>query len=127
MQECYRAEIRPEAPDRAEELVRADERYEAVTAAVLGPAKGGLYTQPYNTDAHKQVRLWRWRRRWGKTTNLLRLMKAAFTFNGGLDYAVDKIARHSGVVVNISDRDRRHPLLAGIRVLREAIRRGGVR
>ena len=54
-------------------------------------------------------------------------MKAAFTFKGGLDYAVAKIARHTGVVVEISDADRRHPLLAGIRVFLEARRRGGVR
>ena len=64
---------------------------------------------------------------WGKLINALRLMKAAFTYAGGLDYAVAKIARHSGVVVAVTDADRRRPLLGGIRIFLEARRRGGVR
>jgi hypothetical protein len=125
--ECYGAELRPEL-SRAPALVDgALAHYEAVTVAVLGqPASHGLYPAP-PSDPQRAAERWARRRRWGKTTNLLRLMKAAFTFKGGLDYAVAKIARHTGVVVEISDNDRRHPLLAGIRVFLEARRRGGVR
>jgi hypothetical protein len=124
--ECYRSELRPEL-SRAPDLVDiALPYYEAVTAAVLGqPSFHGLY--PFRPNLQRARHRWAWRRRSGKTTNLLRLMKAAFTFKGGLDYAVAKIARHTGVVVEISDTDRRHPLLAGIRVFLEARRRGGVR
>ncbi|TAL01814.1 MAG: hypothetical protein EPO08_08985 [Rhodospirillaceae bacterium] len=129
LQECYAAELRPERAGRADVLVAENEtRYETMTAAVLGPPDGdGCFKRP--TAVHPaQARIgWWFRRRWGKTTNLLRLMKAAFTFSGGLDYAVAKIARHTGVKVEITDKDRRHPLLAGIRVFLEARRRGGVR
>jgi len=127
LQECYAAELRPEHGARADVLL-ADmgERTVAATIALLGqPNADGRYPSVHASRAAKAA--WWLRRRWGKAANLLRLMNAAFTFKGGLDYAVAKIARHTGVQVQISDRDRRHPLLAGIRVFLEARRRGGVR
>jgi hypothetical protein len=128
LEECYGAELRPEL-SRAPELVDAGRaHFEAVTTAILGPPGAhDLYPMPAQANPKRAEVVWAWRRRWGKTTNLLRLMKAAFTFTGGLDYAVAKIARHTGVVVEISDADRRHPLIAGFRVFLEARRRGGVR
>jgi hypothetical protein len=129
VQECYRAEVRPENSAQAEALIARDRgRYPAVTAAILGPPDAqGVYRSDPSVDAARAHAAWASRRRWGKAANLLRLMKAAFTFRGGLDYAVAKIAKHSGVAIEISDRDRRHPLIAGIRVFLEARRRGGVR
>ncbi len=126
LEECYGAELRPEL-SRAGELVDASPAYyDSITAAILGSPNGhGFYVAP--ATPARRAGAWPWRRSWGKTTNFLRLMKAAFTFKGGLDYAVAKIAKHTGVVVAISDADRRHPLLAGIRVFLEARRRGGVR
>ena len=55
--------------------------------------------------------LQRWRRR-GKTLNLLRLIKAVFTFEGAVDYALWKVERHAGVRPEISAWERRHPILA---------------
>jgi hypothetical protein len=52
------------------------------------------------------------RRRLGKTLNLLRIVKGIFTFDGGLDYALWKIKRHSGKTVPVTEWQRRHPLLA---------------
>ncbi len=128
LQECYAAELRPEYGNRAVRIVAENaQRYMDITAAILGaPQSHGTYANPKagHMTAHMA---WWLRRRCGKTLNFLRLMKAAFTFAGGLDYAVAKIARHTGVEVKISDRDRRHPLLAGIRVFLEARWRGGVR
>ncbi|MBY0356159.1 MAG: hypothetical protein K2Q12_10605, partial [Rickettsiales bacterium] len=46
-----------------------------------------------------------------KAQHLLRLAKAAFTFVGGLDYLVYKIERHSGVRLEPTAFQRRHPLL----------------
>jgi len=129
LQECYAAELRPEHGDRAAHIVTENiGRYAAVTAALLGPAnRDGAFVNSAHGQASGAYIAWWLRRRCGKALNFLRLMKAAFTFTGGLDYAVAKIARHTGVVVEISDRDRRHPLLAGIRVFLEARWRGGVR
>ena len=41
----------------------------------------------------------------------MRLVKALFTFEGGLDYIAWKLERHSGQVVEIPERVRRRPLL----------------
>jgi hypothetical protein len=64
------------------------------------------------TSPEKAVAEWKRRRRLGKTLNLLRIIKGIFTFDGGLDYALWKIKRHSGKTVPVTDWQRRHPLLA---------------
>jgi hypothetical protein len=56
------------------------------------------------------------RRQLGKPLNLLRLIKAAFTFDGAIDYVVWKVERHSGVRLEIQPWQRRHPLLAAPRL-----------
>jgi hypothetical protein len=125
----YAAELRPEGAGRAAAIVARDEgRYRALTAALLGePAADGRFARPAGRPRPIALAQWTLRRPWGKTLNALRLMKAAFTFDGGLDYAVAKIARHSGVTVAVRAADRRVPLLGGIRIFLEARRRGGVR
>lgn len=57
---------------------------------------------------------WRWRRVEGRARHIARLVTAAFTFAGGVDYLAWKIQRHSGVAVTVKDWHRRHPLLAGL-------------
>jgi hypothetical protein len=57
----------------------------------------------------------------------MRLVKSAFTFEGGVDYLLWKIERHSGVRVEVSDRVRRHPLIFGWGTLIELRRRGAFR
>ncbi len=128
--ETYGAELRPETQAKSAELVDAElPRYIAVTVAVLGPADaGGLYRQTATAgERNIAERAWRRRRIQGKTLNVLRLIKAAFTFQGGLDYAVWKIERHSGVKIELTERDRKRPLLTGARLLLGTIRRGGLR
>lgn len=128
--ETYAAELRPERDSNGAELVDTElPRYVAVTVAVLGaPGPGGSHHQ--RTPANEQNRAraaWRLRRIQGKTLNVLRLVKAAFTFQGGLDYAAWKIERHSGVRVELTARDRKRPLLTGARLLLKTFRRGGLR
>jgi hypothetical protein len=67
------------------------------------------------------------RRAYGKAVCLLRLMKAAFTFEGGADYILWKIERHSGVRVEASPFQRRHPLLGGWGLLWRLYRQGAFR
>ena len=55
--------------------------------------------------------LWALRRVQGKTLSVARLVKALFTFDGGLDYIAWKLSRHSGQQVEIPDRVRRRPLI----------------
>ncbi len=54
---------------------------------------------------------WLLRRVYGKLMSVLRLLKGLFTFDGGIDYVVWKLARHSGQEVVVPDRVRRFPLL----------------
>lgn len=72
-------------------------------------------------------RRWAQRRLLGKPLNLLRLAKAAFTVQGGVDYIVWKLERHSGQTVTLTPWQRRHPLLAAPGLLRDLKRRGIVR
>lgn len=60
---------------------------------------------------------WAARRYTGKALSVLRLCKGAFTFEGGVDYLLWKVQRHSGVVVRLRPWQRRHPILAAPAVL----------
>ena len=54
-------------------------------------------------------------------------MKAAFTFTGGIDYVAWKIERHSGQKVELSDWQKRHPIIAGLLLLPKLLKSGAVR
>jgi len=126
----YAAELRPEKDSKAGELVDMDlARYIAITSAVLGSSyPGAVYHHvPSPSDKQRAVVAWRLRRLQGKVLNVLRLVKAAFTFQGGLDYAVWKIERHSGVKVELTEAERKRPLITGARLLLKTMKRGGLR
>lgn len=126
--ETYAAELRPESPEKSIELIDRDlARYEAVTAALFEAGADGLYPAPGNEQTRdRAVSVWRLRRLCGKTLNAARLIKAAFTFNGGLDYAVAKIERHSGVKIDLTEKEKRSPLLTGLRLFFNVRKRGGL-
>jgi hypothetical protein len=117
----YGAELRPESEARPAQVHDANAaRYAAVTPAALAAAgfagtagSDGRFAPVGDERARRQAaQAWARRRLLGKTLNVLRLMKAVFTFEGGADYVAWKIHRHSGVRVDMSDWQRRHPLLA---------------
>ena len=70
---------------------------------------------------------WALRRYAGKVLSILRLCKAAFTFEGGVDYLLWKVARHSGDTLVLKPWQRRHPLLAAPQLLYQLYRRGAIR
>jgi hypothetical protein len=112
--ETYRTELRPESADRASAIVDADgEYYQGLSGALkhLTPIKLS----------------WPLRRAEGRVLSILRLIKASFTFQGGADYIAWKIKRHSGVEIQVTDFQRRHPLLAGLLLLPQLLRSGAVR
>jgi hypothetical protein len=63
----------------------------------------------------------------GKIWSVLRLTKAAFTFQGGADYIAWKIERHSGEKIVLSSWQRRHPVIAGVLLIGTLLRKGAVR
>ena len=118
--ESYRCELRPEQPERAAQIYRADAvRYgaiaaDAVAAAGLKVERNGETLQPVGDAAGaRRARLaWAARRIVGKSFNVLRLIKASTTVADGIDYLMWKIERHSGVRTVLTPWQRRHPLLA---------------
>ena len=102
LQETYRSELRVEKPERAAQIYRSyQSRFDAIDTI--------LASTPIDPSISRSRRL---RRCEGKVLSVLRLVKAAFTFSGGADYLVWKIERHSGTTVELSDWQRRHPILA---------------
>lgn len=126
----YGAELRAEKATRGTTLFdTAPQRYAAFTGPALAGAglaasvEAGLvrFTQPAKGDGH-----WPLRRLQGKLLSVARLAKAAFTFDGGIDYLAWKIERHSGVPVPITDWQRRHPLLASVRLVPRLLRQKAI-
>jgi hypothetical protein len=119
----YRTELRAEPPGRAAAIVAAAaERYERLGTACLAELPA-----PDARAVARAERLWAWRRVEGKARSVLRLAKAAFTFEGGADYLAWKIERHSGERIELTPWQRRHPVLAGLLLLPRLRRRGAVR
>jgi len=70
---------------------------------------------------------WLLRRYAGKILSILRLCKGAFTFEGGVEYLLWKVERHSGIALKLSPWQRRHPILAAPWLLYHLYRRGAIR
>jgi hypothetical protein len=136
-QMTYGAELRSEnAATKGGEIFREyPERYRELAAPALraGGIKvdvdehGFLRTAIPARRGREEMRRWRTRRLQGKTLSLLRLIKGAFTFTGGLDYLAWKMRRHSGVEIEIKPWHRRHPIIGGLALIRKARRKGGFR
>lgn len=130
----YGAELRSErSNDRAILIVAADpDRYDTLTAASLSDEAltrdAGLYRNPLAAAARNAGRrAWVRRRLMGKSLNLLRLIKAVFTVEGAVDYALWKVERHAGVRPPVSPWERRHPILASPVLLWRFYRAGAFR
>jgi hypothetical protein len=132
----YSTELRTERNGRAGELVRAaHDFYATVTrhhASSLGygftldESAGVLcYRSQVSSTRNLTTRLvWSLRRVQGKILSVLRVLKALFTFEGGLDYIAWKLARHSGEDIVIPDKVRRAPLIYMWRFFWGLYRRG---
>ncbi len=119
----YATELRTERSGRAQELARSSQDfYTALTrqhAAHLGSSfvlheQGGEWRYRSQIGRFKRraaTLAWALRRGQGKLLSIARLVKALFTFEGGLDYIAWKLERHSGVEILIPDKVRRAPLI----------------
>ncbi|MGE0667785.1 MAG: hypothetical protein AB7O49_14620 [Sphingomonadales bacterium] len=118
-------EIFREYPERYRELAVPAMRAGGIEVAV--DEHGFLRTTVPPSRARREMQRWRSRRLQGKSLSLLRLVKGAFTFTGGLDYLAWKMRRHSGVDIEIKPWHRRHPIIGGLVLIRKARRKGGFR
>jgi hypothetical protein len=137
--ETYRAELRSERPETIQGLVAsAPDRYREVTRAALHELerRGRLRVRAegdefeVESDAPARIRArraWRLRRPAAKALSILGLLKTAATFGDWVPYVLWKLERHSGVAIEVSERQRRHPLVLGwpviLRLLRERVLR----
>lgn len=132
----YAAELRPERNNRPAIIYDAHaERYDALLKDAwealdipvsVGP--GGVLTPTVNAAARALAkRGFTARQRSGKGISVARIVKGALTFQGGLDYLLWKVERHSGVAIELNDWQRKHPFLGAPRVLMQLRRAGAVR
>lgn len=130
----FAAELRSEPPSRIRALhSEAAAELRDVTCALAreqrwAPAAALRYRNP-STRAERWSSACGWivRRVQGKVLSVLRLLKASYTFDGGLQYIAWKIERHSGVKTEITPFMRRFPRLGAIGALWRTWRRGGFR
>lgn len=119
--QTYASEFRAERANRQHSIVAASHA-SFMARSTLAVADGllpgfalhdGMLTTPtlHPFHARLQRNLQRLRNGLSKAQHLLRLVKAAFTFAGGMDYLVYKIERHSGVKLTPSAFARAYPLL----------------
>jgi len=130
----YAAELRSEAPERIRALYANSATEFGTLTEALARTRGwdlagsGRYRNPSTKSVRAaSVRGWAVRRLQGKLLSVARLLKASFTFDGGLPYLVWKIERHSGVKVEITPFMRRFPRLGAIGAMWRTWRRGGFR
>ena len=135
----YRSEFRPEQADQQVRLFDARPDYfkEVTCRAFDGlpyqvkkihNQEASLYSAIIPSSVRFLSRLtWALRIVQGKVLSVLRLVKGTLTFDGGVDYILWKIKRHSGVTMEASPFLKRHPVLAMCVLSFRLYRRGGVR
>jgi hypothetical protein len=123
-QATYAAEIRPERSDAAGAIYASSaERFEQATALALPYLPWPTIREIvgdrrcYRADVpaperRRAARAWWLRRRRAKVLFLLRILRNGFIFEGGIDYILWKIQRHSGVGIDQTWRQKRHRWLA---------------
>ena len=130
----YAAELRSERPEKVRALFDdAAAELQAITHAVAAERgwiapRPGVYANPATRGQRWSGAIgWLLRRVQGKALSVLRLLKASFTFDGGLPYLAWKIERHSGVKLEITPFMRRFPRLGAMGAFWRTWRRGGFR
>jgi len=123
LQLSYGAELRAESAGRSAELTAAAlDYYVAATREASNTLRYPLALEGDGADTRYRTEIpvlsralsrggWVLRTVQGKLLSVARLLKALFTFEGGLDYIAWKLERHSGQRIEIPPRVRRHPLI----------------
>ena len=131
LQETYSAEWRTESPETVEGLhSAAPARYALATRGALDSLAGrGVLKVASSGDRFEvswvnpePLRPRPVRRPPAKFVYLLALLKSITTFGDWLPYVLWKLERHTGNRVELTDRQRRHPLIWGWPVLLRVLR-----
>ena len=121
----YTTEMRVESPETIRSVYEAaPARYATVAGLavevlvrrglVQGRVDGHLLQVRMAAPARQAiVRSWNRKLPIAKGVYVIRLVKSALTFGDWLPYALWKLNRHSGVTIELTERQRRHPLIFG--------------
>jgi hypothetical protein len=124
-QETYGTELRPERPERIRQLYTvATDRYDQVASAALRELEHrGLLQVNHEGEwvsvamprqsRRRAVLSWKMRRPLAKALYAVRLLKSAATFGDWLPYVLWKLGRHTGKQIELTERQRRYPLVWG--------------
>jgi hypothetical protein len=132
----YRCELRTEGKDHANSLYDFNPGYyDGVTLSMASSGTGlsvsteeAKYLNQSDAVARKSSSLSWWVRRvQGKLLSALRLLKAAFTFNDALQYLLWKVDRHTGIYIEPSARQIKHPLVFAWPLLWRLYKKGAFR
>ena len=135
-QMTYSAELRAERNDRPASVVEFDpDRYEKFGRAALHHTMiaNELRGEKVHILSDPERRIMQERNRWpglrrrGKMLTAARLVKAAFTYAGGIDYLAWKINRHAGTKIEIKPWQRKWPLVAALLLVPKLVAKGAVR
>ena len=118
----YRAELRVESGDRGDRLVDSHRDY----YLFLNSELDGAATSGRRAWLLRTLR-WDLRIVQGKAISVLRLFKGFYTFEGGFDYLIWKLERHTGQHVEVPQRVRRWPLIFAWPMLWRLYREGVLR
>lgn len=137
--ETYRTELRTERPETIRALYAASpERYDRVARLGLQFLEQQERCVCRESDGQWSIAMprrarWAGRVSWAvratgaKCLYAVRLFKTALTFDDWLPYVLWKLGRHTGVWVELSERQRRYPLLLGWSVLFKLLRQRALR
>ena len=122
--QTYDSERRPEAEERIRGLYSVNaERYDQVATQALlhlasqgnfadATARARSFSVELSTRAQRNGRLrWRLMRPYARVLGLIRLAKTAFTFGDWVPYVLWRLERHTGRRIELSERQRKHPLI----------------
>jgi hypothetical protein len=136
LSQTYRCELRTESKDRVFSLYDFNpDYYEEVTLSMAMSGSDLSVSEPdkmfcnqSGVTARKFSSLSWWiRRMQGKLLSILRLFKAAFTFNDPLEYLLWKVERHTGIHVEPSTKQLKHPLIFAWPLLWQMYKQGAFR
>lgn len=132
----YQCEFRSEPAGHAEKLYGYwPDYYRSMTALLANQGLGfelaaekGRYANTVAPGKRRRAPFsWWLRKAQGKILSTLRILKAALTFDGALDYLLWKIKRHSGVYIEPTALQKKFPLIFAWPLLWKLYRRGAFR
>lgn len=130
----YGAELRVEDGGNRSQTIyqQAESYFDKMLPVALVHAQGkknvvGWSSAAPNFSRRRSARSWRRKQIYGKFLNISRLVKAAFTFDQKVEYIQWKVERHTGEALELTDFQRRHPLIAAPGVLWKLWRKGAIR